>query len=49
MEGTIRVRGRGKMGEKVRLKVSARVRESSKCCDWSSPTGTMVDLIGQLG
>lgn len=37
------------MGEKVRLKVSARVRESSKCCDWSSPTGTMVDLIGQQG
>lgn len=50
LDGTIRVSGIGKMGdvegdgEKVRLNVSARVRHSSRCCDWSSPTGTMVDL-----
>lgn len=30
---------------KVRLKISAKSRASSKCCFWSSPTGTSVALL----
>lgn len=36
------------MALKVRLKLSARSRQSSMCCCWSSPTGTCVALPEQL-
>ena len=29
----------------VRLKISAKSRVSSRCCSWSSPTGTYVVLL----
>ena len=44
LEGTTRVWGRGKVGEKVVLYVWMRSRASSRCCVWSSPTGTCVAL-----
>ena len=43
----MRASGRGKISPKDRLKDSAMSRDSSRCWDWSSPTGTMVDLVSE--
>lgn len=51
LDSTMDVFGKGNKGEegvKVRLKVMARSRTSSRCCVWSSPTGTLVALLCEL-